>query len=112
MMKGNNLNNWNYISEVNVYGIPGGNSFEPVIPDITIYPNPASDFINVSILDQYEGRLTFGLYDLYGRLRFTRWVEPGITRIQIPSQIKSGVYIARVMSGKKILFSQKQFVQR
>ncbi|NLV20347.1 MAG: T9SS type A sorting domain-containing protein [Bacteroidetes bacterium] len=105
---GNALDNWNYISEINVFGSINKNATGTSV--VSVYPNPAREFINITFKKEITGSQILNIYDSAGKICFTCRLDSGISNIQIPISFDSGVYYVRVVSGKLILFSQKLVV--
>jgi hypothetical protein len=109
---GNSLNTWNNYSEVKLFGEAGENLTYTTYNtgNITIYPNPASDLINILILEPPAEPQLFRIYDMAGAMRFESLLDPGVNNVQIPINLNSGIYTAEVMLGKLIVFAQKLLV--
>jgi parallel beta-helix repeat protein len=109
---GNSLNTWNNYSELKLFGSIGessnGSALNP--GNISIYPNPASDLINILILEPPSESQLLQIYDMTGAMRFESQLDPGVNNVQIPINLNSGIYIAEVMMGKLIMFAQKLLV--
>ena len=77
------------------------NSAIPV--NIHLYPNPASEVINIHFEAAVKGELLLSLLDFSGRLVRREVVEPSIADKQINLRnIPSGVYILRLTNGSII----------
>lgn len=72
---------------------------------ITIYPNPASDYLSIIGLPKIEGA-TISIYDITGREVFVRKLNDGEERLFI-SELQSGIYIIRINSGETIVYQTK-----
>jgi hypothetical protein len=72
-------------------------SIENVKPlnNIKIYPNPTSDFLNISMIAPIEVNEQFKIYDLTGRLVLTSQIDGADTTIDV-SSLNAGVYIVGV----------------
>ena len=79
---------------------------------ITIYPNPAHDYFNISIDDQTFTPKTLKLIDLSGKIVFTDKLEQDFKKVQIPENINSGLYIITLELGNLILYSQKLIIYK
>lgn len=111
---GNSLNTWNNYSELKIFGGVGENSPNSIINigNISIYPNPANEFINVLILEPPSESQLLRIFDCAGAIRFETQLESGVNNVQIPINLNSGVYIAEVLLGKLIMFAQTLIVIR
>ena len=79
---------------------------------ISIYPNPASDYIQYLLGSEEGGAVTVTLYDALGRevLRKEETISAGIFKEKISTvNFSSGNYLLRITNGKKEK-AQKQFV--
>jgi len=71
-----------------------GARIHEAVPDkkIAIYPNPVSDFFNVSINDLNLTYRTIKIFDLQGRVIHSELIEQGLNNIEIPGYISPGMY--------------------
>jgi hypothetical protein len=70
---------------------------------VTIFPNPASEIINIEFDSPTERELKLFLLDAQGKLVKTEQIESGITNKQINMQdLPSGIYYLRVINGKLV----------
>ena len=79
---------------------------------ISIYPNPASDFIQYEVGSEAGGAVTITLYDVLGREVFSKeeTISAGIFKEKISTVgFSSGNYLLRITNGNKEK-TQKQFV--
>jgi hypothetical protein len=80
---------------------------------IKIYPNPAYDFINISIKDSTLSPLMpliIKIIDLSGKIILIKSLEQGIKNVQIPKYLGTKVYIITMESGDLIRQSQKLII--
>lgn len=82
---------------------PNGISESNIMTDISVYPNPANDFIKVKIGSKQYG-LQYSVTDQSGRNLLTGKLNNEITNIDI-SRLNSGVYILQVGESRKQSFS-------
>ncbi len=87
----------------------------PVSPEgnISIYPNPASEFINIEIHSQKNGQWTLGVYDLEGKLQ--KQVEPGNMGKEFSyrmtlDELVPGVYVIRAETEDR--YYSQTFIKR
>jgi hypothetical protein len=109
----NSEDSWNNFSEFRIFGKP--HIYEV---QMKIYPNPAHDIVNISI--EYPPAFPIGdgiisspvirLFDLSGRLVIEKLIDPGDYDIQIPINIRSGIYIVQMVARGSILSVQKLIV--
>ncbi|HOY31127.1 MAG TPA: T9SS type A sorting domain-containing protein [Bacteroidales bacterium] len=64
-----------------------------------IYPNPASDFLNINFTSETQGKLF--LYDINGKAIREQVLDPGFRRMDI-SDIPKGMYIIKILSDKDV----------
>jgi len=76
---------------------------------ITIYPNPAREFINISILETSMQPQLLKIFDLSGKLFLESQINTG-TSNKVLINLKSGIYIVQIVSGNIINFVQKLVV--
>ena len=110
---GNSLNNLNNISEFKIFGSPQqipGSGYTPK-SNIIIYPNPAKDFINISIDEPTTQLYKVRIIEFSGKIVFEEVLNPVITSIHIPISLKSGVYIVDLAVDNLILFAQKLIIR-
>ncbi len=70
---------------------------------IKVYPNPASDIINISFETPVDGEITLAIYDSQGKLVKSDFVEPSMYLKQINLQdLPGGVYYLRMTKGKLV----------
>jgi uncharacterized repeat protein (TIGR02059 family) len=77
--------------------------------DISVYPNPAREYVNISILEASLEPQTLRIFDLSGKLCLESQLNAG-TNNKILTDIKSGIYIVHVLSGSVIKFVQKLII--
>lgn len=107
---------YTYIGIQSIYNVAQGIQHQeatinnPIIENIQskvqvlIYPNPAIDFVNVSLngINIKPGEQFYQLYDLQGRLIKQNTINQ--TEIQINlSNLNSSIYVLRVYDGKKVV---------
>jgi uncharacterized repeat protein (TIGR02059 family) len=85
----------------------GGNSLKK--GNISIYPNPARDFITISMLETTLEPQILRIFDFSGKLYIENLLNPG-TNNNVLIDLKSGIYIVQVVSGSIIKFVQKLIV--
>lgn len=68
--------------------------------NISIYPNPSTDFVNIDVRLQTEGsEIDVKVYDVTGRLVYDRQAETVLTDRVNFSEFGAGLYLARVSAG-------------
>ncbi|MBO4645959.1 MAG: T9SS type A sorting domain-containing protein [Bacteroidales bacterium] len=67
--------------------------------NIRIYPNPASDNVNIVLEDNMTATAA-NIYDSYGKLVLSRSIEGDNTQINI-GELAPGIYIIRIMNGNQ-----------
>lgn len=92
----NNLSDWvNFSKVIYSYDVDDNTSLEEEqgMAPIGIYPNPVSDFLNFSF-SEYQGVLSFELYDMTGRRIMIREVSVG-ENVNM-EQVGKGVYLYQI----------------
>jgi len=71
--------------------------------NVKVYPNPASDVVNVSFDEPVEGEIGITILDSQGKLVKKDMIEATMTEKQINLQeIPAGVYYLRLTKGKLV----------
>jgi hypothetical protein len=100
------------------------NTIKPIIDPpsskikMTINPNPVHQIINIlfeynstfSIKDPSSSPQIIRIFDLSGKLFIEKLLETGVIKIQIPINLKPGIYIVYLISGGLQMLSQKIIV--
>ncbi|MBN2521613.1 MAG: hypothetical protein JXB17_13960 [Bacteroidales bacterium] len=109
---GNSLNSMNEYSEIKIFGNVSGNS-SLNNGNISIFPNPVKDIINILILEPPLESLLLKMFDFKGLLCFETLLDPMINNIQVPiNYLKPGAYIVQILSNEMILFTQTLILSR
>lgn len=67
-----------------------------------LYPNPAGDFVNVSLDEAYRNDCTVALYDINGRQVYRSQWDAGSSFMSIPlSGLTSGFYTVKIVSSDR-----------
>ncbi len=108
----NSADTWNYISEFRIFGYRYRNpsSYENQI--VKIFPNPASEYINIKIEETNVSPDFIRIISLSGKILHEEKLEPGIREFTMPVHLMNGIYIIQMGEGKITLFSQKLIVNR
>ena len=85
---------------------------------MTIYPNPAQEFINIllvfpnfkTIEDPVLSSIAIKIYNISGELMSEEIVEDGKSTFQIPINLKSGIYIVQLLSNDLTVSAEKLIV--
>jgi hypothetical protein len=79
--------------------------------DITIFPNPAREAVNV-IFDEKAGVKTIAIYNLIGKvMNVYRPTDNGSAKLDIDN-IPAGVYFMRLMDGKGHILATRRFTRQ
>ena len=73
--------------------------------NVSIYPNPARQLINVTIKGKSNEKQTIRIFDLLGNICLEKQLANDIN--QIPINLKSGLYIVQVKTGSSGSYIQK-----
>lgn len=105
--KGNSADEWNYISELKIYGVKHNDQKNYKNRDVKIFPNPAKEFLTVRIDEPTLYSDFIQLLDLSGRIVLRSEIDPETREFTIPLNLKKGVYIIQLILGNITLFSQQ-----
>ena len=74
-------------------------------PQVSIWPNPFSDYLNIQASEALEtGRLR--LYDSFGRIAYEGYLSAGMQNIEV-AQLPSGMYWWEVATAQKAVRTGK-----
>jgi hypothetical protein len=74
-----------------------------IVVKVKIFPNPASDVINISFESPVEQEIVITLLDSQGKLVKSDLIEPAMTEKQINLQdVPGGVYYLRMTKGRLV----------
>ena len=111
---GNSLNAWNSFSEFKIFGSsqqnPGSGDTKKI--NIIIYPNPAKDFLNISIEEPTLDPYKVSIIDFSGRIVLENSLNSDIKNVQIPINLKTVIYIVTLKSGSLVLYAQKLIIYK
>lgn len=108
---GSSINSSNNYSEVKIFGQTSGSHISGD-SNITLYPNPLTDNINILILEPPSESLILRVFDFNGRLCMETLLDPLINNIQVPVDLPAGPYIVQILFRNIIVFSEKILVSR
>ena len=72
-----------------------------------VFPNPAREYINISIKEPSREKQIIRIFDFSGKLCLETILDPLANTIHIPISLNSGVYIVQVILGSLTSFTQK-----
>ncbi|MGC1392167.1 MAG: SwmB domain-containing protein, partial [Bacteroidales bacterium] len=111
--QGNAEDSWNSYSEFKVFG-------KQYIEEVkmNVYPNPANDIVNISLkyptASSTDGSIVVSnvvrIFDSSGRLVLEKPMDPGTSKLQIPINLQSGIYIIQMTSGWLTVAANKLIV--
>jgi Tol biopolymer transport system component len=78
---------------------------EKINDQLVIYPNPASDFLELEIKSGNDKPITFELFDIYGKRVFEGVIDSQKMKIDI-STLKSGAYFYRLSNSDDLQSGQ------
>ena len=109
---GNSTDNWNYVSELRIFGYrhKSRTDYEDLI--VKLFPNPARDIVNIRIDDPEFNPDFIKILGLDGKIIYSDLVEPGVRDFQIPVNFKHGVYIVQMGTDNITMFTQKLVISR
>ena len=78
---------------------------KPVLPAFAVYPNPASDLLQVAVPSEYsQSLLHVTIFDLYGRMMLSE--QKQLQAIDV-SSFPDGMYILRIDDNRQLLHTSK-----
>ena len=87
------------------------NDLSPIINALNVYPNPASDHLNI-ILPEYGSSNIISLYDISGKKVFERKASPGKLKTSIDvSSLSPGIYVLSYSSRQNPIAQQKVIIK-
>ena len=107
---GNAQDNWNYISELKIFGYRFKGSIAYEQQPVKLYPNPARETVTVRIDEPSFNADFIQITNLTGKVSLREKLDPGIREITLPLDIKKGLYLVQLYSGSMILNVQKLVV--
>lgn len=96
------------ISDGVIYLIATGISSSPLLNELSIYPNPATEQVTLSIISSTNEKMNYTLFDVQGKIIEDKYLEihTGINNLTInikQLQLSKGVYFIKVFAdGKEI----------
>jgi hypothetical protein len=70
------------------------------VPEISLYPNPASDFLNITLSKPYQNSVSLKIFSITGQQVYDRSVSGNTSQVGINvSNLSSGVYFVKIDSG-------------
>ncbi|HZH68422.1 MAG TPA: metallophosphoesterase [Chitinophagales bacterium] len=100
-----------YLSLIHAYEIPIATSIheEELSKKITIYPNPAEDYLHVILPDNFKTDL-YSIYNVDGKKILTKHINPGQQNLSLPiSELPNGMYIIQFKFGEQLVM--KNFIK-
>jgi len=76
---------------------------------LNVFPNPAINYLNVSVLSNFSGKVSADIMDVQGRVAISRPLDltTGTNETQFDvSQLNTGTYMLRLSSEDKVLTTQ------
>ena len=98
-----------YIDDVSVVDVTGVQDYD-YKNQISIYPSPASDFVNVNYSNKNNTELTLNIYNLIGGLVKSEQLQDNQKQINV-EDLNNGVYLVEIKS-KDWTGKQKLIIQR
>ncbi|KAB1063386.1 T9SS type A sorting domain-containing protein [Salibacter halophilus] len=77
--------------------------------EISVYPNPASDIVNVKLLNSKYESLDFTLMNVVGKQVLSGRLNTGQSEIPT-SDLNSGIYFLNIKSNGSVIFNEKLIV--
>ncbi len=107
--------NVNYETNVSVElhtGFNDKDSRKPLIvsDDLIIYPNPASEFVNISFTEATDEARILRIFDLSGKLCLEYKIYPGVQQSEIQINLRAGLYILKIIQGVSTILTKQLVV--
>jgi uncharacterized protein YjdB len=83
-----------------------------VIPVVSVYPNPASEYVTIRTDGSTFNPDFVQIVDFEGIVRLRYQMDPEINLATIPINLKQGVYILQLGLGSQTLFTQKLIIYK
>jgi len=77
---------------------------------ISVYPNPAGDFLNIELESDNTGQAILYLYDLTGKRHLSTRLQSGYNRIELEN-VRSGLYTITLVNANGEQMSQRLVIQ-
>ncbi len=97
------LQNWKWIIGTEVEENP----FQHVKGELTVYPNPFSEILNIVPGEDIEGVLTFQLMDYIGKIAFEKTTTSGNSLTIKTGYLKTGMYFLFVFHEDQLIRIEK-----
>jgi hypothetical protein len=109
---GNSSNMLNIVSEFKVFGSPHPDQAQPSNDkkNVTIFPNPVTDYLNISIEEPKSASGLVRVIDHSGNIVWENVLIPNIKNVKFPINLKSGFYIVNLLVGNLTFYSQRIIV--
>ncbi len=75
--------------------------------EVDLYPNPASEYINIKLLGAIKGKIMLEIYDIQGkRQKVTPIYNAEVNSINL-QDLDQGIYVARILLDNNLITSKK-----
>jgi hypothetical protein len=78
--------------------------------DISLYPNPSNESLNINVSNEYSGIKTITLTNINGKTVYLKTVKNGLNNINL-LDYQSGIYFCRFSVDNKTVFNEKLIVR-
>ncbi|MGB8492738.1 MAG: discoidin domain-containing protein, partial [Bacteroidales bacterium] len=107
----NSVDSWNCISEFKIMGLTAGGNNSYLNESVQVYPNPARNYLNIHFLNMSISPDCIKIVDLAGRVVFSHKFEPDVMDLQLPVQLRQGIYVVQIESGGTLIYTQKLIIK-
>ncbi len=94
-----------YLDNIAILQSDGIHTYRPNAPSCFVYPNPTSQNVTLQI-SGLEQNAVYQIYDLSGKLLFTKNIEGEYTDIHLGA-LANGIYILKIVSGNELVGTSK-----
>jgi hypothetical protein len=76
-----------------------------------IYPNPASEYINIKLNGISQNSYIIRIYGLSGKVLLETIIYEGINTIPIPADFARGIYVIKLLQDNVTVFTKKLIIK-
>ena len=107
----NASNNWNYISEIKFCGYYSRQTENDAEKQVTVYPNPANNFIRISFKKDTIFPTFILISNMYGQIVYEDKLINEKGELYVPLNLNNGLYIIKMGYGDIVRYNCKLIVK-
>jgi len=77
---------------------------------ISVYPNPATDYITVKLQESFTTDLTLRITDMTGKVYLVSRLDHDTYIYTVPFKLMSGFYIIQILEKNAVIYAQKLLI--